>query len=153
MTLQIKKIEEPLQIWLNVWIIYNLMILRTSLQQSFMIFDQTAGVWSKIISERLPWLAKTEEALRSFKGKIEKIREAKGIYLKLREAYDRTPAGYITEIRIVIPDSNRNVEYQIYESFGELLREPNALLFDLHIIRLRGRELEEAVPEGFWRYE
>lgn len=71
----------------------------------------------------------------------------------MREAHDRTPSGYIAEIGVVIPDSDRKLEYQIYDKFRELLKASHPLLFDLHIIKLRDRRLDEAIPEGFWRYK
>lgn len=153
MTLQIQKIEEPLQMWSCFIAVYYLRLLTASLSNQFTVLNETTKVWSRIISERLPWLLKTEKALRGFKQKIDRIEEIDGVFLKLREAFGRTPAGFITEIRIVIPESNRQTEYQIYDTFRELLEITGSLLFDLHIIKRRGRILEEAVPEGFWRYE
>lgn len=149
MTLQIKRFEEPLQLWSLSFATYSQQLLINSLNQPFATFAS----WSKAIAEKLPWLVKIESTLRGFKESIDAIKEIKGLYLKLREAYGRTPAGYITEIRVVIPESNRQLEYQIYDAFRELLKTSGSLLFDLHTIKLRGRSLDEAIPRGFWRYE
>lgn len=153
MTLQIREIDKPLRVWSHTITAYNLMLLRASLAHPFIVFNERAKLWSKSISERLPWLVKTEKALCGFKERIDKIEGMEAVYLNMREAHGRTPSGFIADIRVMIPDSNRDSEYRIYEAFGELLRTSRPLLFDLHIIKLRGREPEEVVSEEYWRYE
>lgn len=153
MTLQIKEIEKPLRAWSYSIAAYNLMLLKASLSHPFEVFNEKATLWSKIISEKLPWLVKTEKALRVFKERIDRIEGIQALYLNMREAHGRTPSDFITDIRVMIPDSNRDLEYRIYAAFGEFLRTSRPLLFDLHIIKLRGREPEEVVSEEFWRYE
>jgi hypothetical protein len=123
-----------------------------SINQPFAVFTDKTKLWTNILSRAMPWLLKTEKALQDFRERIGKIENTRQLYLKIREAYGRTPAGYIVDIRVIIPDSNREIEYQVYDAFGELLEMANPLLFDLHIIRLKGRKLEEAIPKGFWRY-
>lgn len=153
MTLQIKEIEKPLQIWSYLITVYNLILLRASLDQPFKVLNKTVSLWNKIISEKLPWIVTTENAVRGFKERIDKIEGVQALYLNMRGAHGRTRSGFITDMRVMIPDSNRDLEYRIYEVFGDLLRTSRPLLFDLHIIKLRGRKIEEGIPEGFWRYE
>jgi hypothetical protein len=123
-----------------------------SINQPFAIFTDKTKLWTNILSKAMPWLLKTEKALQDFRERMGKIKNTRELYLNIREAYGRTPAGYIVDIRVIIPDSNRETEYQVYDAFGELLEMANRLLFDLHIIKLKGRKLEEVIPEGFWRY-
>lgn len=153
MTLEIKEIAKPLQIWSYLIIVYNSILLKASLNRPFAVFNKRAKLWSKIISKRLPWLVKTEKALRSFRESVDKIGGIEGLYIIIREVVNRSPSGYITEIRVIILDSNRELEYRIYGAFAELLGASIPLLFDLHIIKRRGRRLEDVIPKGFWRYE
>jgi hypothetical protein len=126
--------------------------LTASVNLPFAVFTDKTRLWTNALSKAMPWLVKTEKALQNFKERIGKIKNTRELYLNLRQAYGRTPAGYIVDIRVIIPDGNRETEYQVYDVFGELLKMASPLLFDLHIIKLRGRKLEEVIPEGFWRY-
>ena len=153
MALEIKEIAKPFQNFSYMMAVYNLMLLRRSLNHPFIVLNERVKLWTKVMSTKLSWLVKTEKALRSFKERIDSIDGIEGLYLKLREAHERAPSGYIADIRVVILDSNRKLEYQIYDAFGELLRTSRPLLFDLHVVKLRGRQLMEAIPTGFWRYE
>jgi len=152
MTLQIKDIEKPLRIWSQVITLRNLILFKASFSHPFTVLNKTTSLWSKIISEKLPWVVVTEKALRGFKKEIDKIDGIEGLYINLREAYNRTPSGYIVDILVFVPDCKREKEYLIYDTFGELLRTGKPLLFDLHLIKLRGRKLEGVIPKGFWRY-
>jgi len=126
--------------------------LGTSINRPFLIFTDRTKLWANIFSKQMPWLVKTEETLRRFKQRIDKIEKVNDLYLNIREAYGRTSTGYIIDMRVIIPDSDREIEYLVYAAFGELLRTSSPLLFDLHIIKLKGRKPEEVIPEGFWRY-
>jgi hypothetical protein len=123
-----------------------------SINQPFAVFTDKTKLWTSILSRAMPWLVKTEKALQDFGERIDKIKNTRELYLNIREAYGRTPAGYIVDIRVIIPDSNREIEYLVYDAFKDLLRTSSSLLFDLHIIKLKGRKPEEVIPEGFWRY-
>jgi len=123
-----------------------------TIDRPFIIFTARTKFWAKIFSKQMPWLVRTEETLREFKQRIDQIQKVEDLYLDLRDAHGRTPTGYIIDMRVIIPESDRETEYSIYAAFGELLRTSSPLLFDLHIIKLKGRKREEAVPEGFWRY-
>lgn len=149
---EIEGFDEPLQLWSCSFAIYSQHLITNSINNPFTLLNETAQFWNKIYSEKKPWLVKTDCVLREFNKKIALIEGIDGTFLQLREAYARSPAGYITEIRVIIPDSNRELEYKIYDAFRELLRTSDYLLFNLHIIKRRGRQIEEVLPEGFWRY-
>lgn len=151
--LKIEKLTKPFQIFSHDLVASNIKLLEKGIDRPFKVFNNRVKLLISVLSERLPWLVKTEKALRSFKERIDKIEETRGFFYNIRETRNRTPAGYITDILVVIPDSNRKIEYQIYDAFGKLLRTSNSLLFDLHIVKLKGRKLEEITPEGFRRYE
>lgn len=123
-----------------------------SINQPFAIFTDKTKLWTNALLKAMPWLLKTEEFLRGFRQRMEKIEKVEDLYVNIREAYSRTPTGYIIDMLVTIPDSNREIEYQICDAFGELLSRSSPLLFDLHIIKLRERKLEDIIPEGFWRY-
>jgi len=74
-----------------------------------------------------------------------------GFYYSIREVKNRPP-GYIIELLIVIPESNREMEYGIYKAIRDLMREYADLLFNFRIIRRRGRLLDEVISEGWQRY-
>jgi hypothetical protein len=124
-----------------------------SINRPFAVFTDKTMFWTKSLAKAMPWLMETEKAVKGFEETIARIENVRGLYLNIREAYRRTPAGYIVDLRVVIPASDRAIEYRIYDAFGDLLKTSNQLLFDLHIIKLRGRSPEEVIPEGFWRYE
>ena len=151
--LEIERLSTPFRKFSHDVVVSNIQLLRRGIDHPFIVFTNKARFLSRVFSERLSWLRKTEKALRSFKKRTDKIEEIRGLYINIREAHDRRPSGYITEMRVVIPDSNRELEYRIYDTFRELLKNSRPLLFDLHIIKLRDRGLEEAIPEGFWRYK
>lgn len=65
----------------------------------------------------------------------------------LREI-DRDP-GYVIDLLIVLSDSNRESEYNLYGAIGTLMREHNEMLFDFSIVRRKGRPLAQLVPHGF----
>lgn len=151
--LEIEKLSNPFQKFSHDLVASNIKLLERGIDHPFIVFANRAGLLARLLTQKLSWLVKTEEALRSFKERIDRIEETKAVFCKLREARNRTPSGYITDILVVIPDSNRKIEYQIYDAFGELLRTFHPLLFDLHLTKLKGRKLEEVTPKGFWRYE
>ena len=153
MMLEIERLSDPFQKFSRDLVASNIQLIKQGINHPFIVFTNRARYFSRISTERLSWLMKTEKALQSFKKRTDKIEEIKGLYINLRKAHDRRPSGYITEIRVVIPDSNRELEYQVYNTFRELLKTSRPLLFDLHIIKLRDRRLEEAIPRGFWRYK
>jgi len=150
--LEIERLSIPFEKFSRNIVIGNIQLLKQGIDHPFIVFTDKARLLSRVFSERLSWLRKSDKALRSFKKRTDKIEQIRGLYINIREAHDRRPSGYVTEIRVVIPDSNRGLEYRIYDTFRELLKASRPLLFDLHIIKLRDRELEEAIPEGFWRY-
>lgn len=153
MMLEVQELARPFQKFSHGLVAHNIKLLETAITYSFTVFIDTAKLMTNVLSDRIPWLVKTEKALGTFKERIDKITTIKGFFCNMREARIRTPSGHITEIQVIIPNSNRETEYKIYDAFGELLRTSSPLLFDLHITKLKGRRLEEVVPEGFWRYE
>lgn len=150
--LEIAEIDKPFRDLSYGLLANEVKLLGMSINRPFAIFTDKTKLWTNALSKAMPWLVKTEEILRGFRQRIDKIEKVEDLYLNLREAYTRTPTGYIIDMLVIIPDSNREIEYQIYDAFGELLSRSSPLLFDLHVIKLRGRRLEDVIPEGFWRY-
>lgn len=153
MLLEIENLSEPFQKFSRDLVVSNIKLMKNGIDKPFIVFTDRARFLSSVLNEKLSWFVKTEEALQSFKERTNKIEEIRGFFYKLRETHNRTPSGFIIDILVVIPESNRKIEYQIYDAFGELLRTFNSLLFDLHIIKLRERRLEEVIPKRFRRYE
>lgn len=153
MMLEIRELEKPFKKISHGLVAGSIKLLETGINHPFIILNDRTKLMTNVLANKMSLLVKTEKVLRSFKKMIYNIEGTDGLYLNMREAHDRTPLGYITDIRVVIPDSNRELEYRIYDAFSELLRTSSSLLFDLHIIKLRGRRVEEVIPKGFWRYE
>lgn len=151
--LEIERLSSPFEKFSYNLVVGNIQLIKKGIDHPFIIFANRARLLSNVLVERLSWFVKTEKALQSFKERIDKIEETRGVFYKIRETRERTPSGYITDILVVIPNSNQKLEYRVYDAFGELLRTSKSLLFDLHILKLRGRKLEEIAPEGFRRYE
>lgn len=149
--LEISEIDKPFREFSLGLLASEMKRLGTSINRPFLIFTDRTKLWVNIFSKQMPWLVKTEETLRRFKQSIDKIEKVNDLYLNIREACGRTPTGYIIDMRVIIPDMDRKIEYSVYAAFGELLR-TSPLLFDLHIIKLKGRKPKEVIPEGFWRY-
>lgn len=152
MMLEISEIDKPFRELSLGLLATEMKLLGTSINRPFLIFTDRTKLWANIFSKQMPWLIKTDKALREFKERMDKIQKAEDLYLNIREAHGRTPTGCVIDMRVIIPESNPEIEYQVYDIFGELLKTSSPLLFDLHIIKLRGRKLEETIPEGFWRY-
>lgn len=153
MILQIKELEKPFQNLSYGIVASNMKSLEKRIIHPYEIIYERAKLINEILSGKIPWLRKTEELLKNFEQRLDKVGEIRGLYLNIREATGRTPSGYATEIRVIIPDSNRELEYKIYDAFRELLTVSEPLLFDLHIVKQRGRKVEEFMPKEFWRYE
>jgi hypothetical protein len=150
--LEISEIDKPFRKLSHGLLANEVKLLERSINRPFAIFSDRTKMWAHVFSKQLPWLVRTEETLRIFKQRVDETDEVKGLYLSIRQADGRTPSGYITDMLAIIPDGNRKIEDKIYSAFGELLRTSGSLLFDLHIVKLRGRRIEEVVPVGFWRY-
>jgi hypothetical protein len=140
--LDISDIDKPFRELSYGLLANEVKLLRIYINRPFVVFTDRTKVWANILAKQKPWLVKTEMSLRIFKQEIDRIDKVENLYVNVREAYGRTPAGYIIDMRVTIPESNRDVEYSIYAIFRELLRTSSPLLFDLHIIKLRGRKAE-----------
>lgn len=152
MMLEIEHIEKPLRELSLALVASKVTQLNASINSPFIVLADRTKFWVDSFSKQMPWLVKTEENLREFKQRIDNIGRIENLYLNIREAHGRTPSGYIMDIRVTIPDANREVEYSVYEAFRQLLAASSPLLFDLHIIKLKGRKAAEVVPIGYWRY-
>ena len=86
--------------------------------------------------------SKVAVALRAGLGDVE------GVFYKVEET-PRRPPGFIIQILVVIPDSDRDLEYKVYAALGKLMRDNRKLLIDLHIVKRRGREVGGLIPAGF----
>ena len=96
-------------------------------------------------------LPKKNLALHFFDRKLGEIPKEIDFYYDVREVKNRPP-GYVIDLMIVIPDSNRKLEYQIYSALRDLTIKYIDLLFNFRIIRRRGRPLKEIIPEGYLKY-
>lgn len=90
-------------------------------------------------------------ALQFFDQKLGEIPEELDFYYSVREVENRPP-GYIIDLIIVIPTSDRELEYQIYGALRDLTIKYVDLLFNFRIIRSRGRPLNEIISEGYQCY-
>lgn len=147
---EIANFDEPFQVWSYSLAIANQQNIIQQLNKPFEALNEASKNWKKLFSDKNPWLIKTDSALTVFKKNLESITGITGIYLNLCEVHNRTPSGFVTEILVVIPESNRELENHIYETFRLLLATNDSLLFEPHITKLRGREIIEVVPESFW---
>ena len=153
MIVEIKRLGKPFENFSHGLISANIKLLKSGINTPFIILNKRAKFVLDVFVQKTPWILRTKKALSTFREKLDGITEIKGLYVRLREAFGRTPSGYITELQLTIPDSNRKMEHQIYNLFGELLKTTHPLLFDFHLSKLKGRNPEEVISEGFWRYE
>lgn len=102
-------------------------------------------------SKTFPPPSRKDLALRLFDRKLGEIPEEIDFYYSVREVENRPP-GYIIDLMIVIPTSDRKLEYQIYSALRDLTIKYVDLLFNFRIIRRRGRPLHEIISEGYQRY-
>jgi hypothetical protein len=150
--LEISEIDKPLRDLSYGLLAGEVKRLGLSINRPFAVFTDKTLFWTKYLTRTMPWLVKTEKLVRGFEETIARIEDTRGLYLNIRDVHGRTPTGYIVDMRVIIPDSNREIEYQVYDAFRELLKTSSPLLFDLHIVKSKGRSLKEIVPEEFWRY-
>lgn len=111
----------------------------------------SASSISNPIIDVTPTLSNKDSALQFFDRRLGGIPAELDFYYGIREVENRPP-GYVIDLMIVIPDSNRELEYQIYSALRDLTKEYVDLLFNFRIIRRRGRPLNEIIPEGYQRY-
>jgi len=95
-------------------------------------------------------LADARDMMRSLFEEVEKLNVVESAFYNF-EPVDRPP-GFIIEILVVIPESNRETEYKIYYVLGELMRRNRKMLIDLHIVKRRGREIKNLIPTEFQRW-
>jgi hypothetical protein len=150
--LEISDIDKPFRELSHGFLASEIKLFGMYINRPFIVLTDKTKILSNIFSKQMPWIVKTEENLREFKQRIDNIGRVENLYLNIREAHGRTPSGYIIDMRVTIPDANREVEYSVYEAFRQLLTASSPLLFDLHIIKLKGRKIAEVVPIGYWRY-
>lgn len=96
-------------------------------------------------------LSRKDLALQFFDRKLGEIPEEINFYYSVRKVENRPP-GYIIDLMIAIPASDRKLEYRIYSALKDLTTKYVDLLFNFRIIRRRGRPLHEIVSEGYQRY-
>jgi len=147
---EIENLDEPFQVWSCSLAIISQQNFIQQLNRPFEALTEVGNCWKNILAEKRPWLFKTEEALTVFKKNLEAITGISGICLSLHDAGNRVASGFVTEIWVIIPESNRALENCIYETFRLLLAKNNSLLFEPHIMKLRGRDIRDVVPESFW---
>lgn len=98
----------------------------------------------------LECLSISKKVVSSLFGRIKRLSAVESVFYSLEETPDRPP-GFILEIIVVIPESNRETEYKIYNALGELMRNNPKMLMDLHIVKRREREVEEVIPPEYIR--
>ncbi|MGD0496150.1 MAG: hypothetical protein ABSB28_08935 [Candidatus Bathyarchaeia archaeon] len=91
-------------------------------------------------------LVSARRAVESFSADLQTNIE--NVFYNIENDPDHDP-GFIIEILVVIPESNRDVEHEVYVSLGKLMRNNSELLFDLHIVKRRGRLTRQVVPPEF----
>ena len=92
----------------------------------------------------------SKKIVKSFSRDVEKLDIVEDVFYNIEETPERPP-GFIIEMLVVIPDSNRDMEYKIYASLGKLMRNNPEMLIDMHIIKRRGRKIKEVIPPEYQR--
>lgn len=96
------------------------------------------------------FLSISKELVTSLFRDVKKLNAVEDVFYNLEEVPDRPP-GFIIEIITVIPESNREIEYKIYDALGKLMRDNPKMLIDLHVVKRRGREIKEVIPPEYLR--
>jgi hypothetical protein len=91
----------------------------------------------------------TDKALGILSANIKNI--AEGVFFNIRSAPSRAP-GFVVDGWIVIREYDRELEYAIYKELGNVLRSNRSLLFNIHVVATKGRQLSSVVPNNFRRY-
>ena len=95
-------------------------------------------------------LLQTDKALESISKKVEALSE--GLFSKIRSIPPSRTPGFVIDGWIVVPKYDRDLEYKIYKELGNVIRNNPNLLFNIHVIAKKGRELSEILPKGYRRY-
>lgn len=96
----------------------------------------------------LTCLVTSKKIVKSLSRDVEKLGIVEDIFYNIEEVPDRPP-DFIIEILVVIPDTDKDMEYKIYASLGKLMRSNPEMLIDLHIIKRRGRKIKEVIPPEY----
>lgn len=95
------------------------------------------------------FLPKIDGALGFLNMKIENSVE--GIFFNFRGT-PRRPPGFVVNMRIVISEYDRELEYKVYDALGKMIRKYPYLLFDAHILASKKRRPEDFLPLGYVQY-
>lgn len=95
------------------------------------------------------FLPKIDDALTFLNMKIE--RSVEGIFFNLKGTPGRSP-GFVVDMRIVIPEYDRELEREIYHALAEIISKSPELSFDAHVIASKKRKLQDFLPHGYNRY-
>lgn len=100
--------------------------------------------------EDVKFLAQTDKALDFLNRRIETLTE--GIFYNLRSIPPNRAPGYVIDGWIIIPEYDKDTEYKIYKELGSVIRDNTNLLFSIHIIARKGRDLGKIIPRDYKRY-
>jgi hypothetical protein len=95
-------------------------------------------------------LSQTDRALGFLYERIKALSD--GFFCNIRSIPPSRSPGFVIDGWIVIPKYERNLEYKIYKELGNIIHNNPNLLFNIHIIARKGRELSKILPEDFKRY-
>jgi len=101
---------------------------------------------AEVFSLDLSCLISARKTVESFSADLQTGVE--DVFYNIEDDPDHDP-GFMISILVVIPESNRDVEHGVYASLGKLMRNNSELLFDLHIVKRRGRQTRQVVPPEF----
>ena len=95
------------------------------------------------------FLPKIGGALGFLNIKIESSVE--GIFFDFRGTPRRSP-GFVVDVRIVISEYDRELEYKVYGTLRKMIRKYPDLLFDAHILASKKRRPEDFLPSSYVQY-
>lgn len=119
--------------------------------RSRVLFSSSLGLHIKGFTIEDPEaLSQTDKALKTLHERTRELIE--GVFYNIRTIPLTRAPGFVIDGWIVIPEYDGKLERKIYEELGEVIRTNPNLLFSIHIVARKGRNLSEIMPRNYKRY-
>lgn len=103
-----------------------------------------------ILIEDTRLLLQTDKALESISKALQALSE--GFFYNIRSIPPSRAPGFVIDGWVVIPEYDRDLQYKIYKELGDTIRNNPTLLFNIHILARKGRDLSKVLPPGYKKY-
>lgn len=95
-------------------------------------------------------LSQTDKALEFLCRRTEAMTE--GLFYNISSIPPSRAPGFVIDGWLVIPEYDRELEYKIYKELANTIRNNPNLLFNIHVIARKGRDVDKILPKNCKKY-